>query len=328
VQQSKSTGLIGAVPIIPTPFNVHDEIDEEALRRIVEFAVARGLAAICLPAYGSEYYKLSEQERLRVVQVAVDQAAGRTLVVAQCNHGSSRVAASFARANVDSGADLISVALPRQFTLAEDDLLRYVTPILNGVNVRCLVQDFNPGGPAVSVNFVIRLSADCPNFRYLKLEEPLLARNVATIRDATNDEIGILEGWGGLYMMELIPAGICGVMPGLALADALNLVFELRKANKSSEAFHLYEKLLPQIVFALQNFELFLYCEKRLLQSRGLLSNAHCRSAAFTPDAYTVRYVDELNDRIMQAIENAPFPATVEKNRNSGGEPRERVNDA
>jgi 4-hydroxy-tetrahydrodipicolinate synthase len=287
------------------PFDVHDEINEDALCRMVEFAVARGLGAICLPAYGSEYYKLSDQERIHVVQVAVSQAAGRTLVVAQSNHASSRMALSVAQAHIENGADLIAVGLPRQFALTEDDLLRYMTPILNGVNVPCLVQDFNPGGPTVGVDFVIRLRTECPNFRYLKLEESLLAAKVGAIREATKDEVGILEGWGGLYMMELIPAGICGVMPGLAIADILNLVFDLRTANKIVEAFRLYEKVLPQIVFGLQNMELFLYCEKRLLQARGLLSNARCRSAYLTPDPYTVDYVDELNDRILQEIEKA-----------------------
>jgi 4-hydroxy-tetrahydrodipicolinate synthase len=287
------------------PFDGSDAIDEDALRRLVEFAVTRELAAICLPAYGSEFYKLSEQERVRVVQVAVSQAAGRALVVAQSNHPSSRVALSMAQTHIENGADLIGVALPRQFALTEDDLLRYLAPILNGVNVPCLVQDFNPGGVAVGVDFAIRLRAECPNFRYLKLEEPLCAAKVSAIREATKDEIGILEGWGGLYMMELIPAGICGVMPGLAIADILNRAFDLRKANKIAEAFQLYEKVLPQIVFSLQNLELFLYCEKRLLQARGLLPNARCRSAGLTPDRFTVDYVNELNARILREIEKA-----------------------
>ena len=305
MQHTKPRELRGVVPIIPMPFDGSDAIDEDALRRLVEFAVTRELAAICLPAYGSEFYKLSEQERVRVVQVAVSQAAGRALVVAQSNHPSSRVALSMAQTHIENGADLIGVALPRQFALTEDDLLRYLAPILNGVNVPCLVQDFNPGGVAVGVDFAIRLRAECPNFRYLKLEEPLCAAKVSAIREATKDEIGILEGWGGLYMMELIPAGICGVMPGLAIADILNRAFDLRKANKIAEAFQLYEKVLPQIVFSLQNLELFLYCEKRLLQARGLLPNARCRSAGLTPDRFTVDYVNELNARILREIEKA-----------------------
>ena len=305
MEQDKRRELGGAVPVIPMPFDECEGVDEDALRRLVEFAVARGIGAICLPAYASEFYKLSEQERIRVVQVAVSQAAGRVLVIAQSNHPSSRLALAMAQTHVANGADLIAVAIPRQFPLSDDDLLHYLTPILTGVKVPCLVQDFNPGGPTVSLDFVKRLRDECPNLRYLKLEEPLLQRKVLAIREATGDEIKVLEGWGGLYMMELIPAGICGVMSGLALADVLNLVFSLRKANKTAEAVRLYERVLPQIVFALQNMELFVYCDKRLLQARGVLANARCRSASLTPDPYAEDYVNELNDRVLQVIESA-----------------------
>ncbi len=302
-----ATQLSGVVPIIPVPFDESENIDEEALRGLVEFAVVRKFSAICLPAYGSEFYKLSDAERVHVVQIAVNQAAGRTLVVAQSNHGSSRIALSTARAHIANGADLISLALPRQFALPENELLNYVKPILQGLEVPCLIQDFNPGGPTVGADFAVKLLAECPNFRYLKLEEALLAKKVRAIRTATNDKVGILEGWGGLYMMELIPAGICGVMPGLALGDMLQRTFDLRKAGKSSQAFALYQKVLPQLVFALQNMELFLYHEKRLLQARGCLRSALCRSAALLPDSDAIAYVDEINAELMHEIEKGGF---------------------
>jgi 2-keto-3-deoxy-L-arabinonate dehydratase len=305
--------LSGVVPIIPVPFDESENIDEEALRGLVEFAVERGFCAICLPAYGSEFYKLSDVERVRVVQIAVDQAAGRTLVVAQSNHVSSRVALATARTHIENGADMISLALPRTFALTENDLLNYVKPILNGVNVPCLIQDFNPGGPTVGADFAVKLLAECPNFHYLKLEEALLAKKVRAIRAATNDQVGILEGWGGLYMMELIPAGICGIMPGLALGDMLQRTFDLRKAGKNVEAFALYQKVLPQLVFALQNMELFLYHEKRLLQARGLLHDARCRNAALTPDADAISYVDEINAELLREIEKGGFTVPVKR---------------
>jgi hypothetical protein len=53
---------------------------------------------------------------------------------------------------------LIAMAIPRQFHLGDDDLLRYLTPILNAVDVPCLVQDFNPGGTTVGMSFITRLS--------------------------------------------------------------------------------------------------------------------------------------------------------------------------
>ena len=301
---------LGVVPVLPTPFGVDEELDTVAFRRLVDFAGSAGVKAICLPAYGSEFYKLSEHERGCVVEIAVQQAAGRLAVVAQSTHGSSRVALSMARAYLQAGADLIAVGLPRHFPLPDDDLMRYLVPLLNRVHAPCIVQDFTlAAGPSLGAEFVARLRQECPNFRYLKLEHPLMADKVRAIREATEDQVGILEGWGGLYMMELIPTGISGIMPGLAMADLLGHIFKLRKEGQTEEAFRLFERLLPQIVFSLQNFELFLYCEKRLLQARGVLSSTHCRSACYTPDPLTAAYVDELNQRILHVIDEVRLPS-------------------
>lgn len=302
-QPDKFLDLGGVVPIVPVPFDDQEEIDGSGLRRLIEFAVSCGVAGVCLPAYGSEFYKLTDPERLDVVRIAVEQAAGRLAVIAQCNHASSRVALALAQANVAAGASVVSVAIPRMFALSDDDLLRYLEPILNGVDVPCLVQDFNPGGPTVTIDFVVRLLSKCPNFRYLKLEESFCAQKITSIRAATQDGVKVLEGWGGLYLMELIPAGICGLMPGLGMADVLNRIFLLRQSGESEKAFDLYGRVLPHIVFSLQNLELYLFMEKRLLQLRGVLSNARCRSASLTPDSATRSYIEELSERVLTAAE-------------------------
>jgi 2-keto-3-deoxy-L-arabinonate dehydratase len=302
MESAKGQELSGAVPIIPIPFTSDDNVDEDVLRRVVEFAVSKGFEAVCLPAYGSEFYKLSDEERIRVVRVAVEQAAGRTLVIAQSNHGSSRVALQMARKHVENGADLISVAVPRTFALNDDDLLRFFKRILNGVDVPTLVQDYYPTGSTIGPSFVSRLSAECPKFRYLKLEEPQVTTKIVAIRAAVKDRIKVLDGMAGLYLMELIPAGIVGVMSGLAIADALNVVFKLRARNQSEKAFELYQKFLPFIVVGLQNFELWLYCEKRMLLASVVTVNTRCRDASIAPDHNTICYVDELVERIKDTL--------------------------
>ncbi len=42
---------------------------------------------------------------------------------------------------------------------------------------------------------------------------------VMAIRERLGDAVGVLEGWGGHYMLGGIPAGISGVMLGVAIAD-------------------------------------------------------------------------------------------------------------
>jgi len=57
-----------------------------------------------------------------------------------------------------------------------------------------------------------------------------------------------------MYVLELVPVGICGLMPGLALADILHRVFCLRRAGDSGSAFEIFQKLLPQIcIFAAEH---------------------------------------------------------------------------
>jgi 4-hydroxy-tetrahydrodipicolinate synthase len=308
VRQTGLKKINGVVPIVPTPFTAGGEIDGAALRRLVEFARAGGACAICLPAYASEFYKLTEAERRQVVVEAVAQAAGRIPVLAQVNYPSARQAAENARFAQEAGADAVAVAAPRLFPLAESDLLRYFDGVLNVIDIPVLIQDFHPTGQAVGPRFAAELHRAFPQFRYLKLEEPLMAAKVQAILQATGGEVGVLEGWGGMYMLELIRAGICGVMPGLAVADLLAVAFRLAAAGKRVEAYEVFEGVLPQIVYSLQHMELFHRAEKMLLQARGVLDSAEVRQAAMELRPADAEHIGFLNERILALLDRLGMP--------------------
>lgn len=297
------TLLEGIIPIIPTPFHEDETIDETALRNLVDFACSCGINAACLPAYASEFYKLTDDEKLEVVKIAVHHAAGRIKIVAQSNHPSLRTAIRLAQENVKNGAAVISLAVPRIFSLPEDSLMEYLSGFMEAVpETPVLVQDFNPGGTSISAGFIERLMEARPNFKYLKLEEPLCAPKFEEIIKKTAGKVGLFEGWGGLYMLELIPVGIAGVMPGLAVADILQKIYLLRKNGDHDKAFSIFERIMPQIFFSLQNMELFHYAEKELLKARGILKNSISRKAAYLPDASSKNYIRELNHRVLALL--------------------------
>jgi len=293
----------GVVPIIPTPFQSDETIDYAAFAPLVDFAVAGRCSAICLPAYASEFYKLSDEERLEVVRQAVTAAKGRIPVIGQANHASARLAAKSALAVEAAGADAIAVAVPRLFSLPESDLFRYFDTVLSAVQVPLLIQDYNPGGPTVSPQFVAGLHRIHPHFRYIKLEEPLMAAKVRAILDATGGGVGVLEGWGGMYMLELIEAGICGVMPGLAISDLLAQVYQRAVAGFKQDAYEIFAGVLPQIVFSLQNMEFFHHAEKRLLAMRGILREATVRDVTMPPGEIDHAHVDFLNQRVLALLD-------------------------
>jgi 4-hydroxy-tetrahydrodipicolinate synthase len=294
------TAISGVVPIIPVPFNDDESIDEESLRRVIDWVASNGLAGMCLPAYGSEFYKLTEAERERVVGIAIEANAGRIPVIAQANHGSSKIAAGLAQRYEQMGADLVSFAIPRQFGATDADLLRFCGRIAGAVSLPVLIQDFNPSGPTIDGEFIETLHEQHPNFLYVKLEEPLIVDKVVSIKDRVGDAVGILEGWGGYYMLEAIPAGMCGIMPGVPIADLLDRVFKARQQGDDDRAYDLFGLLLPFISFTLQDFELFLQVEKRLAVRRGLFAGSVCRSLSMTPSEAMQAHIEFLITQVMR----------------------------
>jgi 4-hydroxy-tetrahydrodipicolinate synthase len=70
----------GIVPVIPTPFTADDRVDWAALHNLLDFAAQGGVCAVCLPAYASEFYKLTDAERSALVDSKiVELAASRSL---------------------------------------------------------------------------------------------------------------------------------------------------------------------------------------------------------------------------------------------------------
>lgn len=302
----------GVVPVIATPFYEDETIDYDGLSRLIDFAADCGNSAACLPAYGSEFYKLSDAERVAVAAAACEHSGGRIPIVAQSNHPSARVAADLAKQNADAGADAISIALPRLFAVSEADLLRYSERIANAVGLPLLIQDFNPGGTTVGALFAKRLKDSCPNFRWLKLEEPMMGAKVEEIVSATNGGVGVLEGWGGLYMMELIRSrddeaqgqhGICGIMPALSISDILGEIYRRMREGRTDDGYDLFDGVAPYVVFSLQNLELYHHVEKRTLQARGVLDSVVVRDTQLTMDEGTTRQLELLINRVVRLAE-------------------------
>jgi len=298
----------GIVPIIPTIFDKKERIDWSAFEALLDFACGIDVCAICLPAYASEFYKLSDDERRAIIAKEVEQSGRRVPVIAQANAGSALYTVELARFAQEAGAAAVCVAAPRMFAISENDLLRHFDRILSAIDIPLVLQDFNPGGPTVSTSFIAKLHRQHPHFRWVKLEEPLMAARIASILDATSGKVGVLEGWGGMYLLELVAAGICGVMPSLSLADLLARIFRLAEGGQRQEAYEVFTGVLPQIVFSLQNMELYHHAEKRLLAARGIVNETFVRDPRLELSPFDAAHIDFLNANILALLERLKMP--------------------
>lgn len=305
----KGLPIRGVVPILPTPFGANDEVDFQALAALVDFAIAAGASAIGTPAFGSEFYKLADSERSRVLESVIADAAGRIPVIAQCNHHSPRHAARLARQAEQMGAAAVNVALPHPFPVSSGHLLAYARTVCESVGVPVVVQDWSPGEQSVGLPFVLELRKSCTNFRYLKLEEPGIGSLIRAIQLELGDDVGVFLGWNGLYVPELQPAGACGVMPGLALADVFVRIWHLGSENEWSRAYALFAQISPYLQFSLQTLEQLHHCEKHLLCARGILKSPGVRPVTIEMDPDARRYMDKLIVELRPLLDTAPVPA-------------------
>ncbi len=298
----------GIVPIVPTPFLENGEVDWSSYHALIDFAVAAGCCAVCLPAYASEFYKLTPAEHERIIATAVEVSERRIQVIGQVNTPSLPRAKQLAMRCERMGVEAVNIAVPRLFGIGEENLFRYFDEVLQCIALPVVIQDFNPSGASVSVDFIARLNRQHSHFRYIKLEEPMMSAKVRAIRAATGDAVGVIEGWGGMYLPELVPAGICGVMPGLAIADLLVRTWDASVAGRREDAFEIFSGVLPQIVYSLQNMELYHHAEKLLLAARGILQGAVVRDATVELSVDERAHVDFLNGRILVLLDRLGMP--------------------
>ncbi|MBM3596354.1 MAG: 4-hydroxy-tetrahydrodipicolinate synthase, partial [Alphaproteobacteria bacterium] len=81
----------GSIPALVTPFRDR-MFDEAAFRRLVDWQIENGSSALVPCGTTGEASTLSNAEHHRVIEVCIEQAAGRVPVIAGCGSNDTRTA--------------------------------------------------------------------------------------------------------------------------------------------------------------------------------------------------------------------------------------------
>ena len=71
----------GVVPALLTVFDKDENIDEMGMRQLVSFLLDKGVNGLYLTGSTGEGFTMSSIERMRVVEIVMDEVAGRVPVV-------------------------------------------------------------------------------------------------------------------------------------------------------------------------------------------------------------------------------------------------------
>ncbi len=104
--------LRGCGTALVTPFRKDESIDEESLRRLIDAQIAGGVHFLVACGTTGESVTMTDEEQCRVVQIAVDVAAGRVPVVAGAGGYNTREVIHRIGLFTDQGADAILSVTP------------------------------------------------------------------------------------------------------------------------------------------------------------------------------------------------------------------------
>ncbi|MEM2906130.1 MAG: 4-hydroxy-tetrahydrodipicolinate synthase [Candidatus Bathyarchaeia archaeon] len=185
--------LRGIIPALVTPFTSSDEVDNEALRRLVEFVLDHRVHAVMTTGGNGEFPHLTSEERRRVLEVVVDEVNGRIPVIACTATCSTKEAVALSLHAKDAGADAVILTPPYYFGLPDESLYNHYVAVAERSGLPVVVYN-NPvyAGHNISPRLMARL-AEVEGIIGLKQSNSDISETLEIIR-FVGEKIAVLTG--------------------------------------------------------------------------------------------------------------------------------------
>lgn len=143
------TEFKGSYVAVITPFN-DDGVDEEAFRRLVDWHIEQGTHGLVPCGTTGESPTLSHSEHDRVIEICVEQAAGRVPVLAGTGSNSTHEAIRLTQHAREAGADGALVVTPYYNKPTQEGLYQHYRAIHDAVDLPIVIYNI-PGRSVVDM---------------------------------------------------------------------------------------------------------------------------------------------------------------------------------
>ncbi|RJG40421.1 dihydrodipicolinate synthase family protein [Mesorhizobium sp. DCY119] len=241
--------LKGVLSAIVTPFTADGEqIDEQALRKLVDQNIADGVDGF-VPAGGTgEFAVLSHQERQRLIEIVTEQTAGRATVLAHTGATSSREAVVLSKHAERAGATAIMLATPYYEPIGFNEAFAYYAAVAEATSLPICAYNFPPAtGLHLDVDFTLRLVREIPQVKYIKDSSANIMQMTTFLCDH-RDDIGFLNGEDVLILPALAMKAP-GMVMGIAnfMAPALARLHKASVEGDDTTVLSVWREILPII---------------------------------------------------------------------------------
>jgi 4-hydroxy-tetrahydrodipicolinate synthase len=245
-KQVDASRLRGSIVPLVTPFTAEDEIDQQAVRSLIDWQLASGSHGISVTGTTGEPSALSLGERETMIRLAVEATAGRAPVLAGTGTNNLKETLHLTRVAERSGADAALVIVPYYNRPSQQGLEVYLRRVADSTSLPVVVYNI-PGRTAVNLlpETLARIAAASPNVVGVK-EAYTDLQQVSDILLTLGRDFLVFSGIEALCfpMLALGGAGHVSATANVLPHEVAHL-YDLTRAGRWDEARDLHYRLLP-----------------------------------------------------------------------------------
>jgi 4-hydroxy-tetrahydrodipicolinate synthase len=236
----------GAITAIVTPFRMNGGLDEESLRKLVEFQISNRIDGIVPCGTTGESPTLDYGEHDKVIEIVIDTAKGRVPVIAGTGSNSAEEAIEMTKHAADAGADASMQVCPYYNKPTQEGLYRHFSAIAKAVDIPIIIYNIQ-GRTAVNMDTstLARLAKEHSNIVGVKEGSGNLAQMMDVINELPKN-FAVLSGDDNftLPLMALGGKGVISVASNIIPREMHDLT-EYALKGDFEKARKLHYRLLP-----------------------------------------------------------------------------------
>jgi len=140
------TDLRGVIPALITPFDEQENFDEKRMRAVVDHLLNKGVNGLYLTGSTGEGFLMTPDERKQVVEVVVDQVAGRVPLISHVGAIGTKVSIDLAKHAEKAGVDALSSVPPFYWKFNDDSVYNYYKDITQATALPMIVYNIALAG--------------------------------------------------------------------------------------------------------------------------------------------------------------------------------------
>src|SRR5688572_26655876 len=287
--------LKGIVTVLNTPFDADDTINLAALRKNVSEALNAGVVGFLVPAMAAEVYKLTETERLKMVEAVLEMAADKVTVIAGAGETDLLKSKRLIRKYISLGCKNILFQIPFE---DECQFKNHFTELAELGPEMIMLQDWHASGYGLSDEVILSLFETVEAFRCLKVETVPAGVKYSRILELTEGLLNVSGGWAVNQMIEGMTRGVHAFMP-TGMHWIYTEIYKDWISGNEAAATALFQKILPVLAFSNQHLDISIHFFKRLLYHQGTYPTCNVRKPVLPFDKIHIELAEQCIRRVM-----------------------------